>query len=610
VKSSLRTSAYLLGELAAFATLLFVVRFILRGHLVARGDEECNLGGVAVDLLAHGVRFALPVYAPNEYENGFFYSGLLTATSFSLLGRNVLALKMPTHLIVSMGAVATLWLLRRCLDELRLSAHQVRWTAISALIVATAFSPREIAFYSTYAVGIGSHPEGAAIDMVLLAWFARRRAEWSAPRTAAFWVLLGLALHVNKGTLVLVLVLAAAELNLARSSPRRLIAVVLGFLLGSVPELVRMASAEAAIEGMGGWGTIRSKLMLHSRDFPWAFFSSVLNLADHRPELLATWFLAIALALGLLLRVPHRHSSIRENASAPSALSLTLGLLLLHVAALTVVAQGGLDYFVVHTYPPLVVLTALLAGWLCSMASKSWGVHGTWAGAMVVALTVAVYRPDTLRPGFEQVSALWGDRGGAVCSWRFGEAFLRVQGEVVNYAPSLGSPDLPERDKQALRKREQRAIERCRSLSETAQILDCIGGVARELQFGMSGRVDGGPPPELSGVERRAYAFYYGVGTRGKTTRCDDFLELALSKDCRTAVQMECFIYADMATRFASGHSLGRPSCDIAVPPVDGYWTEMRADLFSRPPGSGPTVPPEFSDESMGTCKALVEACY
>jgi hypothetical protein len=229
---------------------------------------------------------------------------------------------------------------------------------------------------------------------------------------------------------------------------------------------------------------------------------------------------------------------------------------------------------------------------------------------MVLVLMVAVHRPDTVSPGLEQASPLWRNHGGAACSWRFGQAFLRAQGEVVNYAPVLGSPDVPAADAQALRRREQVAIERCRSLSETTQILDCIGGVARELQYGMSGRVDGEPPTGLSDVERRAYAFYYGVHTRGHTTRCDDFRDVALRNECRTAVQIECFTYTDMATRFGSGRALGRPSCPIAEPPMDGYWAELRADLLARPPGRGPTIPPEFRDESDGACTELVAACY
>ncbi len=606
MKSSFRRLAYPLGEFAAFATLLFVVRFIMRGHLVPQLDEECTIGGAALDILAQGIRFPLPVYAPNDYENGFFYSALLAAGSFSLLGRNVLALKLPTHLIASLGAVATVWLLRSCLDELRLHTRHARWTAMAVLVVATAFAPRELVLFQTWNVGIGSHAEGLAIDMVLLALFARRRAGWSTGGIAAFWALMGLAVHVNKGALVLVPVLAVAELRLSRASARRLGAVVLGFLLGSAPELFTLARSDTA---SGGWSTLVSKLIVHARDFPSAFVLDVLALADYRGELLATWVLALAVALALL-RVDHRHRSIQDSPSAPSALRLTVGFLLLHLAGLAVMAQGGIDNYALHVHPPLVVLTALLAGWLCSAASKHWGPRaGMWTGALLVALMVLVHRPDHLKPSLEWVSALWDKRGSAACSWRLGEGFVRVQAHDAISHTLLGTPALSGRDPQLQLKRERHAIELCRSLSEVAQVLDCIGGVGRDSHFG-SGPIDGEPPAELSGVERRAYAFYNGVRTGGDLTPCDQFREPALTQECRTAVRLDCLIRADIATRFASGEPLGRPHCDIPEPPMDGYWAEMRVDLRSRPTGSAPRAPRELNDEGVKGCVAVVASCY
>src|SRR4051794_34442480 len=73
------TAVRLLGETAAFFVLLFLSRFLLRAHLLPEMDQECHIGGIAADVLAHGVRFPLLVYAPNEYDNGSFFSGLLTA---------------------------------------------------------------------------------------------------------------------------------------------------------------------------------------------------------------------------------------------------------------------------------------------------------------------------------------------------------------------------------------------------------------------------------------------------------------------------------------------------------------------------------------------------
>src|SRR5262249_21129738 len=154
-------------ELAGFAALLFVTRFLGRGYLVPELDQECHIGGIAVDVLAHGIRFPLLVYAPNHYDNGSFFSGLLAAASFSLFGRNLLALKLVTHVIAAAGAVAALALLRACLAELGLSDRLVRRVAIATLVCAFAIAPTLVTALSMYAVG--NHLEGSAIDTMLLA---------------------------------------------------------------------------------------------------------------------------------------------------------------------------------------------------------------------------------------------------------------------------------------------------------------------------------------------------------------------------------------------------------------------------------------------------------
>jgi hypothetical protein len=289
-----------------------------------------------------------------------------------------------------------------------------------------------------------------------------------------------------------------------------------------------------------------------------------------------------------------------------------MGLLLLHVAALTVMAQGGFDYYAMHIYPPLVIFTALMAGYACSGASEQWGVRsGSLVGVTIVGLMILVHRPDTLTPGFTRLSALWNNRQGAACSWRFAEAFLRLQPAAID--GTLVDTSDPEVDTRSLEAREQRAITLCRSLSESTQILDCIGGVARDLQYG-GGKIDGEPPLSLTDVERRAFAFYYGVRRFGHMEPCDDFLEPALQKECRTAVQLDCFYLVDMTTRFVSGASLARPHCEIPPPPMDGYYAGMRSDLLARPNGSALEDSRAFGEESgknsLDTCRNLVDSCY
>ena len=647
------TAARLGAALIGFAVLLFITRFVARAHLIPQTDQECHIGGIAVDVLAHGIRFPLLVYAPNEYDNGSFFSGLLAALSFALLGRSVLALKLVTHVIVAAGAVATLWLLRGCLEELGLMSRRVRWAATTVLVVALALAPRVVTLSSMYAVG--NHAEGSAIDTLLLALFASRLHTRSVARTAAFWALVGFALYLNKGTLLVIPVLAAAEMVLAWQAGlcRRLAAAALpnnssagvqatrgpfgvpplgganwnagiplrppkggtpnpepnywakpaaaagGFVVGGLPELLVISQRW----GMG-WATVASKAERGSQTFPQAFLDSVFTLADYRIELLAVWVLAFVAGGALLVQ------SIRSGAwrgtpaspftpgagAPPVTLAIVMGSSGLHLAMLTVMAQGGRDSYAIYGYPTLVVLVALPVASMCARVAARWGEGALgWVGAAAVVLTLFLYRPDTMTWGFAKVAALWRNRAGAACSWRFAEGFER------EHQYSLAPPD---------RTREQHAIERCRSLTEPAQILDCIGGIARELNWRQGGKVGGEPPSGLSADERRAYAYLYGTHRRGDATACREFANPNLAADCAAAVQLECLVFGDMLTGFASGHSLGRPRCALPAPPMDGYWAEMRRDLLTRTAGTGPNLPRAGGDDDLWACMALFDRCY
>ena len=592
--SSARTAARLFAEFAGFTALLFVTRFIARGHLVPESDQECHIGGIAADVLAHGIRFPLLVYAPNEYDNGSFFSGLLASGSFSLLGQNLLALKLVTLMITAAGAVATLSLLRSCLEELGLTSRRVRWTATAALLIAIACAPRLVTLVSMYAVG--NHAEGAAIDTILLALFARRQHTRSAIRIATFWALVGFALYVNKGTALVIPVLGAAEIALAWRSPRRLGAAFGGFVLGVMPEILVIAQRR----GMGCM-TMASKAERTAHDFPRAFIDSILFLGEYRIELLGTWALAIFVGVALLVRSGMRLRHPGEagtTTGGPSSftLALVLGVTGLHLGALAVMANGGMDAYAIYAYPTLAVLFALLVACVREHAAARWGEStGAKVGAALIALTLVIHRPDAVTWGFDKVSALWRNRAGAACYWRFAEGFEREQ------AYGLASPG---------QTREQHAIERCRSFSGQDAILDCIGGIARELNWRQGGKITGDVPAELSAIERRAYAYHYGTHRKGNTAPCSDFESSDLAADCLAATQLECLAFGDTLTRIVSGRSLGRPRCTVPEPPMDGYWAAMRMDLLSRTTGSGPDYTSTGGDFDLKDCKHVFDACY
>lgn len=584
--------ARLCGELAAFVALLFLTRFVARGYLAPQSDQECHIGGIAVDVLAHGIRFPLLVYAPNEYDNGSFFSGLLAAVSFSLFGRSVLALKLVTHVISAAGAVATLWLLRACLKELGLTGRRTRWIATIVLVLAIALAPTVVTALSMYAVG--NHAEGIAIDAILLALFAYRK-DARPVRIAAFWALVGFALYLNKGTVLVIPVLGAAEIVLAGRARGRLTALMAGFLLGVSPELWVIAQRRGI-----GWATMAVKTERTSHAFPWAFVDEILTLAEHRIELLAVWVLAAAVGVSLLMQSARRYRGEEPPArhgvaTRPVALGLVLGVALVHLVALAVMAQGGFDAYVIYGYPSLVVLYALTVAVAEGRISASWGpTAATWASVAAIALTVVLYRPQALAWGMASVDALWRNRAGAACSWRFAEGFER------EYQYGLAPPG---------RTREQHTIERCRSLSETAEVLDCIGGIARELRWREDGRVQNEPPAELTDLERRAYAYYYGTHAKGDATPCRDFADPGLTATCAAAVQLECLIFRDQLTGIATGQRLGRPHCTILEPPMDGYWAQMRLNLLARTDRTERSATQGGEGELRG-CRRVFDECY
>ncbi len=570
-------AAWLLAEYLALAGLLFLTRFVARGHLALRTDQECHIGGIAVDVMAHGIRFPFAAYSPNEYDNGSFFSGLLTAVSFRVLGQSVLSLKLVTHAIATGGTLAALWLLRRCLDDLGVTRPLERWTAIAALVIAAALGPRLVTMVSMY--GVGNHAEGTAIDVVLMALFVWRLRSPSKLSAAVRWALVGLALYVNKGTVLVLPVLTFAEIFRARRSPGRLVAAGAGLMMGALPEILVIVQRHGL-----GWATITGKAERNSGGFPGSFLGSVAMLGEHRIELLGVWALAIGVALVSAFR----------SRSAP--LGILLGFLGFHMAALTVMAQGGLDAYAVYAYPTLVVLFAVTVALSIRGVASRWGGRASvWAACAAMVLTAVLYRPEVVTWDTGPASALWHEREGAACSWRFAEGF----GREYRQSPS-----------QADGTRDDHVIERCRSLSDD-QGVDCIGGVARELHWRRGGRVTSGEPPaQLDERERRAYAFHYGIHRRGEVAPCGDFTSADLQATCADAVRLDCLVFGDLYSRIATGRGFGQPRCTVAAPPMHGYWESMRRDLITRGPGVGANLNQAGGDLELAGCQAIFEQCY
>jgi hypothetical protein len=268
----------------------------------------------------------------------------------------------------------------------------------------------------------------------------------------------------------------------------------------------------------------------------------------------------------------------------------------LHLFALTFMAKNGLDAYVIYGYPTLIVLFALLVARLVVAVDTQWGAAAaTFSAVAAVALSLVLYRPDAFAWNPAKAEALWHNRIGAVCSWRFGEGFERE----YDYGLAALAPT-----------REAHAIARCRSLTTADQRLDCIGGIARELNWRQRGSVAGEPPAGLDATERQAYAYVYGTHRKGNLAACDDFADAQLAAQCRAAAQMECLVFGDFYTRIATGHGLAAPHCSLSPPPMLGFWSAMRDELLSRSGGGAPDLSRAWGDDNLQPCQPVFDACY
>ncbi|MGH7788930.1 MAG: hypothetical protein ACRERC_18815, partial [Candidatus Binatia bacterium] len=468
-----QTALSLLAQFAGFALLLFATRFLAQGHLAVQTDETCHLGAIAVDVLAHGVRFPLPAYAPVEYNNGSLVSGVLDAGLFALLGRRVLTLKLLPLLVWAAGAVACVALLRRGLDELDVRDGWARGAGVAAVVIGLALAPTGVTVESMATVGLGSPAEGTPMNIVLLALFASGWARRAAWRTALLWALIGAVFYVNKGTLLVLPVLAVAQLLLARRAPARLAAAAVGFALGELLDVLRLIE-----RGSLGWATIADTAQRHAVNFPYAMFDSLLTLAGFRPALLTAWGLALLGGSALLWRTTTRwRAAGGAPQRAPLALGLIGGVAWLHLAMLSVMARGGFDAYALYGYPTLVLLVSIAVAWLCARAIAQWGMAGGRAAALaMLSVLLVLHRPEALAWGGPAVVELWHDRDGAACSWHLAEGFERE-----------GRLGMVGRDPAA----DAHVIARCRSLVGEDQVLDCIGGIARTMQVRRGDRIGG-----------------------------------------------------------------------------------------------------------------------
>jgi hypothetical protein len=552
--------------LAATAAILFVFRLLLRPSLVLVTPEECHTGGIATEILHHGFRFPLLAYTPEHYENGIILQGLAAIPFFAVFGANVLALKLLS-LVASTAVLLLGWsllesVLRENEGQKETSATVIRVVYLVLLLLA----PTWFVYESLDA--LGDENEATALSMALFVLLARRMTAPSTLRTVTLWCCAGFFAFLHKGTLLVSALAGLYELNQWWRSTARLRhggRVLFPLALGASPAIYAMVRS-----GFSDFATVGSKfqspgLAASAR----AFFGSTWKFFDQNAPLTA---IVVASFLWATFR------AFRQRRLT---LSVLLGLYSWAHLGLMWLAlpRGHFDYFH-YGYPVMALWAALGIGALWSMASRF--VRGSrlqWSlpvGLVVLlgCMTIPSLRVWSLPQQTPRLLRLLGEKDRAVCSWRFGRAFLRT-------APDPGV-----------------AADWCRLL-DTPQSLDCLAGLGFERQELARGS------PE----ERQAWAFGRGreiTSHSSSTVSCSN-LQPDAQQSCEAGAQWECLAYLDLISSINMGLVTPRPACPFNSLPYAGA-AQGWAHEWALRPEPDPNVQLPIPDS--GECSALLARCF
>ena len=504
---------------AAIFIALFLIRTVLYANLPDATSESCHTGGIAVEILDHGLRLPLRAYTPEMYEIGIVIEGFLAAPLFALLGPNLLAIKLLATLFATVAACAGLALVPRLLDAREITDVRVRRSVVAGYLLLTALAPR--VFTLKMLDGLGDHNEGTALAIVLLLLLVRRiEVPASRGRFVALWLACGLAAFWEKGTFMAVAVAAAYEILALRkglSSPRVLSTAAALFAVGYTPGIItHVATRFHDVFDV-------AEKFAHRGSLPRTLSALVQGAGTSAPYLLLLFVAAPALWMWTGWH--------KRAADAPVAyLSAYVALHL----ALALKAPAAPGFYFLYGFPLWAIgAAALVAEAGARIATRSHlSLNVALASMMfVVGLLAAPHLTFDTR----HVLRLLHDQDRAACSWRFGRAFTLTM-------PGPGD-----------------AVAACRALGGD-RAYECISG----LPFGAQGAVG-----YLSnGRERRAYAF--GVGRvsllhGGRGGACEKLPDATMQAACMTGRRWECLSLANLLARVSLGQSLRRPTCPLNV---------------------------------------------
>lgn len=572
VDSGLATRREWATVLAWAAVLLAFARLVLQPQMLAVAPEECHTGGIAVDLLEHGMRWPFFSYTPEHYENGIVLQGFLAVPFFVAFGRNVLALKLLTIVVAFLVVVLGFALLLRVLAATGLTRGPRRTAAIGCYLALMVFAPPLIVREGTDA--LGDENEATAMALVILVLLARRIERPSLARVAGLFGLAGFLGFWHEGTLLATAVAAAHELVsvLRRRSPAGwLFAAAAAFMVGHTPAFVaHVASQNRDIT------TILAKFAPSSLVTPLLTFAPLSWASfDGNPILLAAMIAAVVFC------VRTAKTATRAEDLLPWLALYVCGHVALMVLAM---AHGHLDYWY-YGYPVLAGVASVRAVSAATWVGERLGGSATVRNAALAAgpLVLAAGSLRHARPDFGKIASMHADRDRAVCTWRFGRAFLHAR----NYD-------------------RERAADDCRTLGADAG-LECLSGLAFE-----------GAPVELGRGDAERLALAFGKGRRVARERdgahaCERLIDRREREACETGGRYECLFYSHVVSDWLLldvDHPMPRPRCELTVPSFAGHARGMKAEWSQLPEGSvepGALIPLGLDPHA---CVEQLEACY
>lgn len=565
----MRVRGLTLGRVVAVALALALARMVLRGQLLVLTNEECHTGGVALEVLRHGLRFPLGAYTPEFYENGIVIQGLLAVPFVAAFGPTLLALKLLSLCVSTAQALLGLSLVRAVARELDPEAKtssavaQVAWLALFAL------GPPMFTYKAMDA--LGDENEAVTLSLAILLGYLRALGRRDAWRAALFFGA-GLAAFWQKGTLLATAVVglhAIARAVKGRDPRAALGRDAIAFATGMVPAVVA-----AQRTGLRDVGTVAEK------------FSFGAELLQRMLGGLAQFILIPPLALAVLAAWVAWGRWLKRLRGLDSAVTLLASYVFAHLALMPfLLGEGHVDYFQ-YGYPLWIVPVAVGVTRAGAAAARRRHVSPRWGAAAAGALAALIAFP-IVDVRLARDWARLRQPGLGACAWRFGRAFLHANDD-----------------------RRDEAARWCRRL-DGRDALDCVSGLGFEAGREPD-RMRATLPFDGTSEERLAFAF--GAGRMAASRRegiaaCAAFTDAPERDACERGFAWDCVLFTDLFVSLLTQRRMPRVACEIPDPGVGPFEQAAVEQWRRRPTGRGPDLASQRGYADWA-CRPVIDRCF